>query len=72
MIQYLRFQMADEMLQTELWGNREWRSLFLRVPFESPHLHQPSLSEAELRLGKPQALFRNFHFRQPWRSAKSM
>ncbi|MBR5549446.1 MAG: hypothetical protein IKU71_06925 [Kiritimatiellae bacterium] len=28
--------MADEMLQTELWENRERRSLFLRVPFESP------------------------------------
>jgi hypothetical protein len=24
-----------------------------KVPFESPHLHQPSLSEAELRLGEP-------------------
>jgi len=45
--------MTDEMLQTELWDNRERWSLFLRVPFESPHLHQPSLSEAELRLGEP-------------------
>ena len=27
------------MLQTELWENREQRSLFLCVPFESPHLH---------------------------------
>ena len=53
MTQCLCFQMIDEMLQTELWDNRERRSLFLRVPFESPHLHQPSLSEAELRLGKP-------------------
>ena len=53
MIQYLRSQMTDEMLQTELWENRERRSLFLRVPFESPHLHQPSLSGAELRLGEP-------------------
>ena len=32
--------MTDEMLQTELWENRERRSLFLRVPFESSHLHQ--------------------------------
>ena len=39
MIQYLRFRMTDEMLQTELWENREQRSLFLCVPFESPHLH---------------------------------
>lgn len=39
MVQYLLFQMTDEMLQTELWENREWRSLFLRVPFERPHLH---------------------------------
>ncbi len=31
--------MTDEMLQTELLENRERRSLFLRVPFESPHLH---------------------------------
>ena len=52
-MQYLCFQMADEMLQTELWENREQRSLFLWVPFESLHLHQPSLSEAELRLGEP-------------------
>ena len=39
MIQYSRFQMVDEMLQTELWENRERRSLFSRVPFESLHLH---------------------------------
>ena len=50
MMHYLCFQMTDEILQTEHWGNRERRSLFLRVPFESPHLHQPSLSEAELRM----------------------
>lgn len=42
MTQCLCFQMTDEMLQTELWNNRERRSLFLRVPFESPHLHHPS------------------------------
>ena len=33
-----RFQWTDEMLQTELGENRECRSLFLRVPFESHHL----------------------------------
>ena len=53
MIQYVRFRMTDEMLQTELWENREQWSLFLRVPFEPSHLHQPSLNEAELRLGEP-------------------
>ena len=42
MTQCLCFQMIDEMLQTELWDNRERRSLFLRVPFKSLHLHHPS------------------------------
>nr|DAL88211.1 MAG TPA: hypothetical protein [Caudoviricetes sp.] len=31
--------MTGEMLQTELLENRERRSLFLCVPFGSPHLH---------------------------------
>ena len=39
MIQYSRVLMTDEMLQTELLENRERRSLFLCVPFESSHLH---------------------------------